>query len=33
MGHIYLGERFINMEMVSDGFAWRYTVYESFRSP
>jgi hypothetical protein len=24
VGRIYLGERFINMEMVQDGFPWRY---------
>jgi endonuclease YncB( thermonuclease family) len=24
VGRIFLGDRFINMEMVSDGFAWRY---------
>jgi endonuclease YncB( thermonuclease family) len=28
VGRIYLGERFINMEMVRDGFAWRYVNYE-----
>jgi endonuclease YncB( thermonuclease family) len=26
VGRIYLGERFINAEMVRDGFAWRYPV-------
>jgi hypothetical protein len=25
VGRIYLGERFINMEMLRDGFAWRYS--------
>ena|SRR5580692_9081798 len=24
----YFGDRFINMEMVSDGFAWRYPQYD-----
>ncbi len=24
VGRIYLGDRFINLEMVRDGFAWRY---------
>ena len=24
----YLGERFINLEMVKDGFAWRYPQYD-----
>jgi endonuclease YncB( thermonuclease family) len=24
VGRIYLGDRFVNMEMVRDGFAWRY---------
>ena len=28
VGRIYLGDRFINMEMVSDGFAWRYVQYD-----
>jgi endonuclease YncB( thermonuclease family) len=28
VGRIYLGERFINMEMVRDGFAWRYIQYD-----
>jgi endonuclease YncB( thermonuclease family) len=28
VGRIYLGERFINMEMVRDGFAWRYVQYD-----
>jgi endonuclease YncB( thermonuclease family) len=28
VGRIYLGERFINMEMVTDGFAWRYVQYD-----
>lgn len=23
-----VGDRFINMEMVSDGFAWRYVQYD-----
>jgi len=27
VGRIYLGERFINMEMVRDGFAWSYPQY------
>jgi endonuclease YncB( thermonuclease family) len=25
---IYLGDRFINLEMVRDGFAWRYPQYD-----
>jgi micrococcal nuclease len=28
VGRIYVGERFINMEMVRDGFAWRYVQYD-----
>jgi endonuclease YncB( thermonuclease family) len=28
VGRIYLGKRFINMEMVRDGFAWRYVQYD-----
>jgi micrococcal nuclease len=28
VGRIYLGDRFINMEMVADGFAWRYVQYD-----
>jgi endonuclease YncB( thermonuclease family) len=24
VGRIYMGDRFINLEMVRDGFAWRY---------
>jgi endonuclease YncB( thermonuclease family) len=28
VGRIYLGDRFINMEMVADGFAWRYVIYD-----
>jgi endonuclease YncB( thermonuclease family) len=28
VGRIYLGERFVNMEMVRDGFAWRYVTYD-----
>lgn len=28
VGRIYLGERFINIEMVRDGFAWRYVQYD-----
>jgi micrococcal nuclease len=28
VGRIFLGERFINMEMVADGFAWRYVQYD-----
>jgi endonuclease YncB( thermonuclease family) len=28
VGRIYLGDRFINMEMVRDGFAWRYVQYD-----
>jgi endonuclease YncB( thermonuclease family) len=28
VGRIYLSERFINMEMVRDGFAWRYVQYD-----
>jgi hypothetical protein len=33
VGRIYLGERFINLEMVSDGFAWRYPQYDKPRPP
>ena len=29
VGRIYLGERFINMEMIRDGFAWRYIQYDN----
>ncbi len=28
VGRIYVGERFINSEMVRDGFAWRYVTYD-----
>jgi endonuclease YncB( thermonuclease family) len=28
VGRIFLGDRFINMEMVRDGFAWRYVTYD-----
>jgi endonuclease YncB( thermonuclease family) len=28
VGRIFLGDRFINMEMVVDGFAWRYVQYD-----
>jgi micrococcal nuclease len=28
VGRTYLGDRFINMEMVSDEFAWRYVQYD-----
>jgi endonuclease YncB( thermonuclease family) len=28
VGRIFLGERFVNMEMVRDGFAWRYVTYD-----
>jgi endonuclease YncB( thermonuclease family) len=28
VGRIYLGDRFINMEMVHDGLAWRYVQYD-----
>jgi micrococcal nuclease len=28
VGRIYLGDRFVNMEMVGDGFAWRYVQYD-----
>jgi endonuclease YncB( thermonuclease family) len=28
VGRIYLGDRFVNMEMVTDGFAWRYVTYD-----
>ena len=28
MGRIYLGERFVNVEMVCDGFAWHYVTYD-----
>jgi endonuclease YncB( thermonuclease family) len=28
VGRIFLGDRFINMEMVRDGFAWRYLQYD-----
>ncbi len=28
VGRIYLGDRFINMELVKDGFAWRYVQYD-----
>ena len=28
VGRIYLGDGFVNMEMVADGFAWRYVQYD-----
>lgn len=28
VGRIFLGERFVNMELVRDGFAWRYVQYD-----
>ncbi|HXY36298.1 MAG TPA: thermonuclease family protein [Planctomycetaceae bacterium] len=28
VGRIILGDRFVNMEMVHDGFAWRYPQYD-----
>jgi len=28
VGRIYLCERFVNMEMIRDGFAWRYVQYD-----
>ena len=28
VGRIYLGERFINAELVREGFAWRYPQYD-----
>jgi micrococcal nuclease len=28
VGRIYLGDRFINLEIVQDGFAWRYPQYD-----
>jgi len=28
VGRIYLGDRFINLEQVHDGYAWRYTTYD-----
>jgi micrococcal nuclease len=28
VGRIYLGSRFVNLEMVQDGFAWRYVQYD-----
>ena len=28
VGRIFLGERFINLKMVQDGFAWRYPQYD-----
>jgi hypothetical protein len=28
VGRIYLGDRFINLEIVRDGFAWRYLRYD-----
>jgi endonuclease YncB( thermonuclease family) len=31
VGRIYLGNRFVNMEMVRDGFAWRYVQYDKPR--
>jgi endonuclease YncB( thermonuclease family) len=31
VGRIYLGDRFINLEMVRDDFAWRYARYDKAR--
>jgi endonuclease YncB( thermonuclease family) len=31
VGRIYLGDRFINLEQVQDGCAWRYTQYDRRR--
>jgi endonuclease YncB( thermonuclease family) len=28
VGRIFLGDQFVNMEMVRDGFAWRYVTYD-----
>lgn len=28
VGRIYLGDRFINLEQVRDGYAWRYTAFD-----
>jgi len=28
VGRIFLGDRFINLEQVHDGFAWRYSAYD-----
>ncbi len=28
VGRIYFSDRFVNMEMVADGFAWRYVQYD-----
>jgi micrococcal nuclease len=28
VGRIFLADRFVNMEMVGDGFAWRYVQYD-----
>jgi endonuclease YncB( thermonuclease family) len=28
VGRIFLGDRFVNMEMVRDSFAWRYVTYD-----
>jgi hypothetical protein len=28
VGRILLGERFVNIEMVRDGFEWRYVAYD-----
>jgi micrococcal nuclease len=28
VGRIFVGDRFINLEMVHDGFAWRYVIYD-----
>jgi hypothetical protein len=28
LSRTFLGDRFINMEMVRDGFAWRYVQYD-----
>lgn len=29
LGHIYLGDRWINKEMVADGWAWHFKRYSS----
>jgi len=29
LGHIYVGERYINREMVADGYAWHYKEYST----
>jgi micrococcal nuclease len=28
VGDVFYGDRYINMEMVRDGFAWRYVQYD-----